>query len=96
VLKDQLSRVPWPGDLDHSPTKPLFSSPTNIPSHSSSLNKHITTFTTFTTLHEVFHFFEVLQRAASHIKVTHPPWLFRLTPLENLNRSRTLLILIAR
>jgi len=28
-----------------------------------------------------------LQKAASHIKVTCPPYLFRLLPWENVNRS---------
>jgi len=32
-----------------------------------------------------------LERAASHIKVTHPPCLFRLAPWENVNRSTTLI-----
>ena len=32
-----------------------------------------------------------LERAASHIKVTHPPCLFQLSPWENVNRSTTLI-----
>ena len=32
-----------------------------------------------------------LERAANHIKVTHPPCLFRLPPWENVNRSITLI-----
>ena len=32
-----------------------------------------------------------LQRATSHIKVTHPPYLFLLLPWENVNRSTTLI-----
>jgi len=31
------------------------------------------------------------ERAASHIKVTRPPCLFRLLPWENVNRSTTLI-----
>jgi len=30
-----------------------------------------------------------LERAANHIKVTHPPCLFQLPPWENVNRSTT-------
>ena len=33
----------------------------------------------------------LLERATSHIKMTHPPCLFRLLPWENVNRSTTLI-----
>jgi len=33
----------------------------------------------------------VLERAASHIKVTRPPFLFRLLPWENVKRSTALI-----
>ena len=86
----QLSRVPWPGS-----SWMHFSSPTNIHTE---LAHH-----TFNRLHQLFprgvlrsttqphqSAARQLERAASHIKVAHPPCLFRLPPQEYVNRSTTL------
>jgi len=102
--KGQFSRVPWPGNswipFNFQPALRVLQQPHK---HSHSLQQAIHTQLAFNSLFLCPKGFlqsimwrhqsttRPLERAASHIKVTHPPCLFRLPSWENVNRSTTLI-----
>jgi len=94
MLKGQLSRVPWPRNswipFTFQPALWVLQKP-HKHSHSLQLATPSSRGYLQSTAWPHQSTEMALERATSHIKVTHPPCLFWLPPWENVNRSTTLI-----